>query len=307
MSVITKLMRSSSREKLSVDSLWIDTDEALERILESDCSEVARNCLRSLCEDGFGVIQSALSYSECDSLYEDFVSYCESNCASATYRDKNGFYDRLASFHLVSEAVFPLCTNEDLLNVLEIFFSCKPKIVGSLFFDKSTEQSIHRDTPTFFTNPLNQFLGVWFALEDIGPNQGPLIYHKGSHKLLPDSILRKKAKDAVGYNELIEDECKKKGLELIEFHPRKGDVLIWHPQLAHGGMHRKNRDLSRHSIVMHWMSSEATIHSPSDFFSGKDKLNKKEVPCRSVFGFDAIDHGDPRFFVNKKEGNFDEF
>jgi ectoine hydroxylase-related dioxygenase (phytanoyl-CoA dioxygenase family) len=216
-------------------------------------------------------------------------------------------HDRLANFHLVSQSAKAIYSQKKLHDLLTILFQCPPKIVGSLFFERSSEQSIHRDTPTFFTNPLNHYVGVWYALEDIDSQQGPLAYYGGSHKIAPDQKLRQQFDEAEAYNASVIEACEQAGLTLAEFYPQKGDMLIWHPQLAHGGMRCSGPGLTRYSMVMHWMSSRATIHPPKEFFSNGDRIAKDASRYRLLDGVEAIDHGAPQFFVNRREGNFDEF
>jgi ectoine hydroxylase-related dioxygenase (phytanoyl-CoA dioxygenase family) len=62
-------------------------------------------------------------------------------------------------------------------------FKKKQVIYSSLFFREGTKQHYHRDTPHFYTNPIDTYYGVWYALEDVNINAGPLKYYIGSHKL----------------------------------------------------------------------------------------------------------------------------
>src|SRR6201999_276535 len=143
-------------------------------------------------------------------------------------------------------------------------------IVGSLYFEKGSTQDIHRDTPAFFTNPLNHFFGVWNALEDIKENSGELCYYRGGHNILPDADLyARKDINIDNYFSAVENACQKAGLNRELFLPKKGDTLIWLPQLPQGGAPRLDKPLSRRSIVFHFIPNGVPIHGATDFFDSK--------------------------------------
>ena len=46
-----------------------------------------------------------------------------------------------------------------------------------------SEQAAHSDSIHMTTHPLGYMTAAWIALEEMTPDNGPLIYHPGSHKL----------------------------------------------------------------------------------------------------------------------------
>ena len=216
-------------------------------------------------------------------------------------------FERLANLHLVSEEAGELLNNSAINSILKELFECKPQIVGSLYFDKGTGQNLHRDTPAFFTDPINNYVGVWTALEDVQPDSGPLMYIKGGHKVSDDYDLYMSNCDENIYFESVIKECNKLNLEVSQLCPSKGDTIIWHPQLPHGGSKITNPKISRKSIVGHYMSSNSMIYGPREFFSEDKQLPVRSLKLVKVGKLNAIDHGGPQFFRNRDEGNFDEF
>ena len=294
--------------KLKNDKLWIDNSCLIEEYIDSlPLKQDVRSCLDSLHSHGIGFISELLSTQDCDEIIADFVDFCSRNSDSEKFRDQYGYHERLSNFHLISDSVKSFYLNQKINLILSILFQDQPKIVGSLFFEKSSEQAIHRDSPSFFTNPLNHFYGVWVALEDISIEQGPLVYFPRSHQIIPDEYLRKKFKTALSYNKFIQQQCIAHGLKATMAEMKKGDLVIWHPQLAHGGSKILNPNISRKSMVMHWMAKSATIHTPRDFFSPSSFVEYEATKYIDLFGITAVDHGKPRFFHNREEGNFDEF
>jgi phytanoyl-CoA hydroxylase len=103
----------------------------------------------------------------------------------------------------------------------------------------------------------------WIALEDVNPNSGPLYYYKGSHKVKKfnfgngiffDGNSTKNPDDFALY---LDAECKKLKLEKHDLIVKKGDVLIWHAALAHGGRAINDNHLTRKSFVSHYSSASA--------------------------------------------------
>jgi hypothetical protein len=62
------------------------------------------------------------------------------------------------------------------------------------------------------------------------------------------------------------------------FLPRKGDVLMWHGALIHGGTPMKNRRLTRKSFICHYTSLESHHE-----FSGQAN-NGYEINGGHIFG-----------------------
>lgn len=111
------------------------------------------------------------------------------------------------------------------------------------------------------TYPLGYLTAAWIACEDIHPDCGSLVYYPGSHKLpyvfSKDAGISETDFKIDGYKPyhakyepLIQESVSRIAPQY--FHARKGDVLIWHANLIHGGSPRKNLDFSRHSIVCHY-------------------------------------------------------
>jgi ectoine hydroxylase-related dioxygenase (phytanoyl-CoA dioxygenase family) len=172
-----------------------------------------------------------------------------------------------------------LGNNAAVLALLDFVFGSESGIYTSLTFKYGTQQPVHRDVPHFATFPKNRFMGVWHALERVTVNNGPLFYYPGGHKFplsahdaltetqenypnLAGEDLFEAALDI--YNGMVIDHCEKLLLmEVIELDP--GDVVIWHPQLPHGGMPIKSND-TRFSTVFHCAPIDTQVYQYKTFF-----------------------------------------
>jgi phytanoyl-CoA hydroxylase len=112
-------------------------------------------------------------------------------------------------------------------------------------------------------------LGVWIALEDIGEDNGPLHYYPGSHKL-PYYLnkdydnegnawmIGNKSYDA--YEEMIAQKIQENKLQQKNFYAKKGDMLLWHANLFHGGNEHTNKNKTRKSVVFHYFKEGAICY-----------------------------------------------
>jgi hypothetical protein len=118
--------------------------------------------------------------------------------------------------------------------------------------------------------------GVWVALEDIGPEQGPLIYYPGSHRwpIYTNEHIDFCSVGAKGggpYTRLWTELVRVHGLKEARFTPRRGQALIWAANLLHGGAPQLNPYLTRWSQVTHYYFENCAYYTPlfSEPFFGK--------------------------------------
>lgn len=272
-----------------------------------DLAQEVRQALLDLRENGFAVLPGNIPADLCDALVEEFEDYCASHPAAAEYRDAHGLHSRLALFHYRSDNALKVATMKRTADVVRAAFGGDFTLVGSLLFERGSTQDIHRDTPAFFTNPLNHFFGVWNALEDIEEDSGELCYYRGGHKIARDTELYDDPEVTIDtYFDRVEQACRDAGLGIEKFRPKKGDTLLWLPELPHGGAAR-NEGLSRRSIVFHYIPTGTPLHGVKEFFNKQKSLFVGEnYPVRVRDGTRMIDMGEIRFYHNHKEGNFEE-
>ena len=148
--------------------------------------------------------------------------------------------------------------------ILELLMGRSVELFQSVNFLKGSEDSAHSDFIHMSTYPYGYLLAVWIALEDIDLENGPLFYYPGSHK---SGYVMSKNYDHGGNKWLLGKASKTKYAETIEkvieehryekkvFTALKGDVLIWHANLLHGGSKVIDHTRSRKSMVMHYFGS----------------------------------------------------
>lgn len=122
---------------------------------------------------------------------------------------------------------------------------------------------MHQDTAYVVVSSPLKVAACWIALEDIEPGSGELCYYEGSHHL-PDFPFRANSKhwspERDGnelhqqFLESLHVNSKAMNFPLRKFQPKRGDALLWHADLAHGGaeISHPNFNVTRRSLVAHY-------------------------------------------------------
>ncbi len=143
-----------------------------------------------------------------------------------------------------------------VLGALEQLFGRAALPFQTLNFPIGTRQRTHSDTVHFDSRPAGFMAGVWVALEDIDRDNGPLQYYPGSHSLpvytLQDFGLEPGYENYPAYETHIHDLVETEGLAAEYGCIQRGQALIWHSNLLHGGAAQRDLSRSRHSQVTHY-------------------------------------------------------
>jgi ectoine hydroxylase-related dioxygenase (phytanoyl-CoA dioxygenase family) len=164
--------------------------------------------------------------------------------------------NRLQDLWEVIKEVKLIALNENILCLLEALFDRSPKPFQTLNFPVGTEQGVHSDAVHFNSDPFGLMCGVWVALEDIHQDQGPLVYFPESHNLpmVTEKVIGFEP-TSENYPRLVsywEEKIKEKPYQRELGILNKGQAIIWHANLLHGGAPQTNKAKSRNSQVTHY-------------------------------------------------------
>jgi len=173
---------------------------------------------------------------------------------------------KLVDLQLYFESAKQLAFHDVITRFMAELFGAPAALIQTLTFWKSSEQSLHQDfTYVHHHRQLAELAAAWIPLEDIQADAGPLVYYKRSHQ--PDqlgfydwgqgSILASREAEPAffqGYTRHLEAIVRDHDLQPSVFLPRRGDLLIWHGALIHGGSAMANPSLTRRSLVCHYTS-----------------------------------------------------
>ena len=213
--------------------------------------------------EGYAVLKKFVAEDRVDRINEEIDQLIGSGKVKPGHGNKILFAFRRS--HLLRE----LGEDPDLSEILGALLLRPAILFQSINFLKGSEQPTHSDSIHMTTYPLGGLIAAWIALEDIGPDNGPLHYYPGSH-LLPyylnadyDNegsrwLLGPHAYDA--YEKMIGEKLKTSGLRKQLFLAKKGDILIWHANLFHGGEPHLDKGKTRKSMVFHYFGKDVVCY-----------------------------------------------
>jgi phytanoyl-CoA hydroxylase len=257
--------------------LWTDrrdADQEIERRLGAgEIRPVLAGRLRGWVKRGYAVLNQAVDPAVCDQLRADLDGALRQgdprlmmhSPASAAYQplsagvatERARVVDVYVYYQSAREALF----SPAIVEFLTAIFDEPPLLFQSLTFERGSQQPIHQDTAFVIVDSPLKLAAAWIALEDIQPGSGELSYLEGSHRL-PEylfsgrykhwNLTRDGQEQHDAWRRQMSQHADQLGLERKTFRPRKGDVLIWAADLAHGGGEVRDPALTRRSLVGHY-------------------------------------------------------
>jgi hypothetical protein len=265
--------------------LWVDrrdADALLEQRLSSgEVTSSDAEVLRAFIRDGFVILPGAVEPSVCDH-FERAIStaWVEGDERLKVQTGGSSGYEplkagtrteraRVVDSYVYYDAARRALFAEPIVHFLTLIFDAPPLLFQSLSFDQGSEQGMHQDTAYVVVNSPLELAASWIALEDVRPGSGELMYYVGSHRL-PEydfsgqfkhwNAERDGHEQHTEWSKGLNTNAERLGMERQAFLPKKGDVLIWAADLAHGGSPVTDRNHSRRSLVGHYCPLNVSPH-----------------------------------------------
>lgn len=241
----------------------VDQSKLIQGKLFNRLTEVDKQSLISFENKGFAIIKNYLTDRQADEINEEITSLLYKKTVS-----QNNSHKIMFAIHK-SELLKNIGNDTDLKELLSALVNGKVILFQSINFLMGSQQHTHSDSIHMTTFPLGGLVGVWIALEDITEENGPLHYYPGSHKLpyyLNEDYNNEGSRFLLGkksykdYEEMIEEKIRSKSLRKINFLAKKGDLIIWHANLFHGGNPHLDKSKTRKSMVFHYFKENSICY-----------------------------------------------
>ena len=216
---------------------------------------------------------------------------------------------RIHELHVASPQALRLVLDPVLHRYASLILGETAIATQSLYFEFGSQQALHRDSTVVPTAEFGRLVAAWIALEDITPESGPLAYVPGSQKfpffqLRPGEYVydpsRHTAKDVESAMNFYSEELRKSGLPTHQFLAKRGEVLVWHSALMHGGAPPSSPERTRKSLVVHYSTLR---NNPTRLCAVSEPVDG--VAGESVFECDSIiERNGVYAFGNPLEGKF---
>ena len=265
--------------------LWIDrADWSVELVRREVTHKIsARNAalVHDFVHQGFVVLKQAAAHDAVDAFRHEIENAFRNGHRDVLYqshketatRKLKGPVDRLGTrvvdAHIALPQALDLFRAPALMEFLTVIFDADPLLFQSLSFDQGSQQDLHQDTAYVVVDSPLELAACSIALEDIKPGSGELVYLPGSHRY-PDYDFGRGCKHWSGdsddqevhddWSRWIHEEAARRGIEQQSFLAKKGDILVWHADLAHGGAPVADPSLTRQSLVGHFCPAPRRPH-----------------------------------------------
>lgn len=255
--------------------------------------------LRDFRANGFITIKNAVPVRLVDELNDDVRRAWASKSERIKVQTAHGEYKsvqavpenqilaKLLDVYVYSNAARQASFAERIKRFIHIVFDDEINAFQNLTFQVGSTQSIHKDGAYVVVSEPMKFIASWIAREDIRLGSGELVYYPGSHHFDDFEFAEGRLHwdSAVDGNEIhrtfltfLHEEAARKNITLERFVCGKGDALIWHPGLAHGGAEIKDPSLTRMSYVTHYCPLTVKPHYFS-FAPERAKTRKVSEGC----------------------------
>ncbi|MEZ5570310.1 MAG: phytanoyl-CoA dioxygenase family protein [Halioglobus sp.] len=235
----------------------------------------ASRALEDFVENGFCILPERVD----DQLLQQLNDDLDAMLASGAIRvQPEGEGDhRIERMHEHSQAAREIWTLPCVIHFLRAVFQEDVLPCQTLVFVRGSGQDMHQDTIHLTAFPAGYMCGVWIALEDVKADAGPLFVYPRSHRLprlYCHTINMSKVHDgnwqefAEKFLPRLRQELESADLHSQNYLARKGDILVWHENLTHGGSMRTDPALTRRSIVSHYFSRGAAVWYDSSGYCG---------------------------------------
>ncbi len=250
---------------------WLDRPDAAEAIetkrARGELTAAEAAFARSWVRDGVVVIPRFVADDRIDAAWDAYERALAERrlTPDAEPTDADPLPGRTLNAHFAVPEIDALLHDPGVVELVSVLLGARALPFQTIIGHKASEQPAHSDAIHMTTYPLGYLAATWLAFEDITPESGPLVYYPGSHRLpyvfaedvaiSPDEFRT----DGYGpyvqrYEPRIADLVAEHGFEPRTFAPRKGDVLLWHGNLIHGGAPRARIGPSRRALVCHYFA-----------------------------------------------------
>ena len=211
---------------------------------------------------GYLILPGIIDDARIEALLADFEQFHQRGTIVGGHRrpvtrDAHGRFEATINVHMQSDALKDVFLDATILDWLGLILGKPVYGCQTINFFSGSGRALHQDHVHMTTRPLGYLAASWIALEDIHPESGPLLYAPGSQWLpfLNAAALGAEGEDP---NETVARRLSatlaERNMATEKFIAKKGDVLLWHANLAHGGAPVENQKLSRLSVACHYIA-----------------------------------------------------
>jgi ectoine hydroxylase len=255
-------INSTDFDTHSTDIPWLDRPDALEKLSEHPdfhkFSPEIQAQIRHFIENGYLILRGWLDNGQIHEINTEVDRLLTEQKAGFNFTGR-----KIMAAYEISPIINHYFCQPELLNLLNFMMGKKIIPFHTINFIEGSEQRAHSDSIHMTTEPQGYLIATWTALDDCDSHNGPLFYYPKSHcfpYIMSPDYDSGSTKFLLGkdnnrqYENRIEALLKEKKLEKEYFYAKKGDILLWHANLIHGGSPILEKGRTRKSMVAHYFT-----------------------------------------------------
>jgi hypothetical protein len=254
--------------KHSGDPAWLDRPGAREALADhpdfKKFDPVTQAKLERWVDEGFLILEGHLTSGQVDEVNAEIQRLFDEGVVKY-----HPLSPRVMNAFEHSRAIDAVVEDPELLRLLSFILGRQAVLFQTINFFTGSQQAAHSDSFHMTTEPPGYLTAIWIALENVEPGSGPLFYYPGSHRLpyvMTEDLGERRADEQSkedSYSRRIAELIDERGIEPVEFYARKGDLLIWHANLLHGGRGIEREGATRKSLVAHYFGEGVLCYHES--------------------------------------------
>ena len=208
--------------------------------------------------DGYVVLERVFAGEEC----RRFARHVDDLSAGRKHLDGFGqqenYGQRTFNQHLYDPLALQFLIDERLHRPLADCFEDEPEAIQTMHFFAGSEHPLHQDH--YY---LPDCMSAWIAMVDVDEDNGPLVVQPGSHqgRLVTRSDARRELQPGETYMDqqqgryfpLVREVFRENGREQARVLVNRGDVVLFHGRLIHGGAPVRRPGTPRHALACHYI------------------------------------------------------
>jgi ectoine hydroxylase len=260
----------------------------------------------SFLADGYLVLEGYLDPESCEAIVAEADRFYGQRGVAPERAE------RTMNFHQESVTAARVLRDPSLTAMLTNLLGARALFLQSIYFNRGSQQQSHTDYMYMGTDPALQLCGIWLACEDVTPEAGPLFYYPGSHRLPSETVAERYARRMPELAAEIEEKSasleafyrdrialtgeslevcvffdewlaeiaarlERDGFERVTFLPRRGDLMIWHANLVHGGLPVTDPAATRRSLVAHYLTKSVRRYFDMNYVDTRAHLTLRSI------------------------------
>ncbi len=209
-------------------------------------------------DDGYVVLRRVFSVDECRRFVEHVDDLRRGRKRISGFSQQEDYGSRTFNQHRYDPHALQFLVDPRLRQPLADCFGDEPEAIQTMHFFEGSEHPFHQDQ--YY---LPDCMSAWIAMVDVDASNGPLVVQPGSHRgrLVTKQDARHTLRAGETYRQqqreryfpLVREVFRQNGKDEAQVLVDRGDVVLFHGRLIHGGAAVLRPGTPRHALACHYI------------------------------------------------------